>query len=72
MGSGFLQRLANNFSRSPKRPQILPKFVLSNPEVTCAIPGTSRPQHMTDNAAAGSGEVPDAAFLKENAASLGV
>lgn len=51
--------------------QVLLKFVLSNPVVTCAIPGTSRPEHMADNAAAGSGAVPDAAFWKKNAASIG-
>ena len=30
--------------------QILLKFVLGHPAVTCVIPGTSRPQHMRDNA----------------------
>ncbi len=39
--------------------QILLKFVLSDPAVTCAIPGTSRPEHMAQNAAAGSGIIPD-------------
>lgn len=42
--------------------QLLLKFVLSHPAVTCAIPGTSRPEHMTDNAAAGRGPLPEAAF----------
>lgn len=42
--------------------QLLLKFVLSNPAVTCAIPGTSRPEHMADNLAAGRGPTPDAAF----------
>ena len=35
--------------------QLLLKFVVSHPAVTCAIPGTSRPEHMADNAAAGIG-----------------
>ena len=35
--------------------QILLKFVLGHPAVTCVIPGTSRPQHMQDNARAGTG-----------------
>jgi aryl-alcohol dehydrogenase-like predicted oxidoreductase len=38
--------------------QVLLKFVLSQPAVTCVIPGTSRPDHMQDNAAAGEGEIP--------------
>lgn len=42
--------------------QILLKFLLAHPAVTCVIPGTSRPQHMADNAAAGRGPMPDAAM----------
>jgi diketogulonate reductase-like aldo/keto reductase len=42
--------------------QVLLKFVLSHPAVTCAIPGTRRPRHMQENAAAGVGPVPDAKF----------
>ena len=44
--------------------QILLKFVLANQAVTCVIPGTSRPEHMRDNAQAGSGPLPDGALLK--------
>ena len=51
-------------------PQVLLKFVLSHPAVTCTIPGTSRPEHMADNAAAGAGSMPDAAFWQRHAASL--
>ena len=40
--------------------QVLLKFVLSHPSTTCVIPGTSRPEHMAQNAAAGSGVMPDA------------
>ena len=50
--------------------QILLKFVLGHPAVTCVIPGTSRPQHMLDNARAGSGKMPDEAFRKKMAAAL--
>ncbi len=50
--------------------QVLIKFVLSHPAVTCTIPGTSRAEHMADNAAAGAGTLPDAAFWKKNLASL--
>ena len=34
--------------------------MLANPAVTCAIPGTSKPEHMRDNAQAGLGDYPDA------------
>jgi aryl-alcohol dehydrogenase-like predicted oxidoreductase len=44
--------------------QILLKFVLAHPAVTCAIPGTANPQHMRDNALAASGALPDAALIK--------
>ena len=45
--------------------QILLKFVLANPAVTCAIPGTSKPDHMRDNIQAGTGDYPDAGLLKK-------
>ena len=41
--------------------QILLKFVLSQPAVTSVIPGTSNAAHMQENAAAGTGPLPDAA-----------
>jgi aryl-alcohol dehydrogenase-like predicted oxidoreductase len=50
--------------------QVLLKFVLSHPAVTCAIPGTSRPEHMQDNLAAGRGRLPDAAFWRRHLASV--
>ncbi len=43
-------------------PQVLLKFVLSHPGVTCAIPGTRRRLHMEENAAAGIGPAPDPTF----------
>jgi diketogulonate reductase-like aldo/keto reductase len=43
--------------------QILLKFVLAQPAVTCVIPGTGRPEHMRDNVKAGSGPYPDAKLL---------
>jgi len=36
------------------------KWIVSHPAVTCAIPGTGRPDHMSDNLAAGRGAMPDA------------
>ncbi|MBG6071312.1 aryl-alcohol dehydrogenase-like predicted oxidoreductase [Polaromonas sp. CG_9.7] len=47
--------------------QVLLKFVLSHPAVTCAIPGTGRSRHRQDNLAAGRGGVPDAAFWRQHA-----
>jgi aryl-alcohol dehydrogenase-like predicted oxidoreductase len=44
--------------------QVLLKFVLSQPAVTCVIPGTSKGEHMHTNAAAGDGELPGPAFWK--------
>src|SRR6185436_6115667 len=35
------------------------KWIVSHPAVTCAIPGTGRPDHMRDNLVAGHGIVPD-------------
>ena len=50
--------------------QVLLKFEQSHPAVTCTNPGTSRPEHMADNAAAGAGSFPDADFWRRHAASL--
>jgi len=44
--------------------QILLKFVLAEPAVTCVIPGTGNPAHMADNCRAGSGTLPDPALRK--------
>ena len=44
--------------------QLLLKFVLSAPAVTCVIPGTRRPEHMADNAQAGFGTLPAPAFWR--------
>lgn len=41
--------------------QLLLKFVLGHPAVTCVIPGTSKPEHMAQNAQAGAGVVLDEA-----------
>jgi aryl-alcohol dehydrogenase-like predicted oxidoreductase len=51
--------------------QVLLKFVLSHPAVTCAIPGTRRREHMEDNARAGVGSVPPPAFWRDKLAALG-
>ena len=36
------------------------KWIVSHPALTCAIPGTGRPEHIRDNVAAGFGALPDA------------
>ncbi|MCC5807056.1 MAG: aldo/keto reductase [Opitutales bacterium] len=36
------------------------KFIVSHPAVTCAIPATTRVEHLRENMAAGRGELPDA------------
>lgn len=41
--------------------QFFLKFVISHPAVTCAIPATSKAQHLGDNMQAGFGLVPDSA-----------
>jgi diketogulonate reductase-like aldo/keto reductase len=51
-------------------PQILLKFILGHPAVTCVIPGTGRPEHMRDNVAAGIGVLPDAAMRDRMVKSL--
>jgi diketogulonate reductase-like aldo/keto reductase len=44
--------------------QFFLKFIISHPDVTCVIPATSKPHHMSDNLAAGFGALPDAATRK--------
>jgi len=46
-------------------PQLLLKFLLGHPAVTCVIPGTGRPEHMRDNVLAGFGAMPDAKLREE-------
>lgn len=51
--------------------QVLLKFVLAHPAVTCAIPGTSKPDHMRQNIQAGTGVFPDAGLLQRMIAETG-
>lgn len=41
-------------------PTFFLKYMLADPAVTCVIPGTSNPIHMTENLMAGIGKLPDA------------
>jgi aryl-alcohol dehydrogenase-like predicted oxidoreductase len=74
-GGGLLRRLGTQPARAAEIgcrswSQLLLKFVLSHPDVTCTIPGTTWPEHMADNAAAAAGTFPDAAFWQRHAASI--
>jgi diketogulonate reductase-like aldo/keto reductase len=46
------------------------KFVVSHPAVTCAIPATSKTEHLRQNMNAGRGPMPDEAMRKKIAAAL--
>lgn len=52
--------------------QLLLKFVLANPAVTCVIPGTGKPEHMRDNVQAGLGTYPDANLLRRMVSEIDV
>ena len=39
--------------------QLLLKFVVSHPAITCAIPATTKVAHLRENMAAGTGRLPD-------------
>jgi aryl-alcohol dehydrogenase-like predicted oxidoreductase len=47
------------------------KFIVAHPAVTCAIPATSKPEHLRQNMSAGSGPMPDAAMRKRIAEAVG-
>lgn len=51
--------------------QVLLKFIVSHPDITCAIPATSMVAHVRENTAAGSGPMPDAAFRNRISAHVG-
>ena len=42
--------------------RVLLKFIISHPAVTCAIPATTRVDHVQENLAASTGQLPDAAM----------
>lgn len=50
--------------------QVALKFVVSHPAVTCAIPATSRVEHLRQNMAAARGPMPDAALRRRMAADV--
>jgi diketogulonate reductase-like aldo/keto reductase len=50
--------------------ELLLKFVVSHPAVTCVIPATADPAHMRENMRAGLGPVPDQALRERIAAAV--
>jgi diketogulonate reductase-like aldo/keto reductase len=50
--------------------QLLLKWILAHPAVTCVIPATSRPQHLVDNMKAGLGALPDEGTRERIAAAV--
>ena len=50
--------------------QLLLKFVVSHPAVSCAIPATSKVEHLRDNMGAGYGRLPDEALRARIAAAV--
>ena len=50
--------------------QLLLKFVVSHPSVTCAIPATTRVEHLRDNMGAGGARMPDEKLRARIAASI--
>ena len=48
--------------------QLLLKFALGHPAVTCVIPGSGSAPHMAQNVVAGSGVLPDAFYWKDKVA----
>ncbi len=45
--------------------QFFLKYLVSNPAMTCVIPGTSKEKHMIDNLGAGMGKLPDESTRKK-------
>jgi diketogulonate reductase-like aldo/keto reductase len=50
--------------------QVLLKFILGHPAVTCPIPATANPEHMADDVRAGFGRLPDESFRRRIVAEL--
>jgi diketogulonate reductase-like aldo/keto reductase len=50
--------------------QVFLKWIVAHPAVTCAIPATTRAEHLLENMAAGRGVLPDAALRERIAKSL--
>jgi diketogulonate reductase-like aldo/keto reductase len=53
-------------------PQLMLKFVISHPAITCAIPATSKVEHLRDNLEAGREPLPDADMRDEIVRAVGI
>ncbi|HVO87286.1 MAG TPA: aldo/keto reductase [Casimicrobiaceae bacterium] len=51
-------------------PQLLLKFIVGHPAITCTIPATANPDHLRDNLKAGMQPLPDAAMRERIAAAV--
>jgi diketogulonate reductase-like aldo/keto reductase len=51
--------------------QVMLKFVISHPAITCAIPATSKVEHLRDNMQAGLGRLPDAKLRRRIVEEIG-
>jgi diketogulonate reductase-like aldo/keto reductase len=51
--------------------QVILKFIVAHPAVTCVIPATTRVDHVRENVAAGGGSFPDNALRRRIAADAG-
>jgi aryl-alcohol dehydrogenase-like predicted oxidoreductase len=51
--------------------QLFLKFIIAHPAVTCTIPATSHPDHLSDNLRAGIGPLPDEAQRRQIVAGAG-
>jgi aryl-alcohol dehydrogenase-like predicted oxidoreductase len=51
--------------------QLFLKYILSHPAVTCAIPATSNPEHLSDNMGGGRGPLPDDALRQRLVRAVG-
>ncbi len=52
--------------------QMFLKWILGNPAVTCAIPGTRNANHVADNLGAATGALPDAAMRRQIQSVVGI
>lgn len=51
--------------------QVLLKFIIAHPDVTCVIPATTRTEHLAENMGAASGPLPDAALRRRMITEIG-
>ena len=50
--------------------QVLLKFIIAHPDITCVIPATTRTEHLAENMGAGTGPLPDAGLRRRMIADI--